>query len=113
MLSIGVDQSRMITHTQNLCSIVGIFAAFVQLKLNPKEPGTIAEEDGRGLVIVIVDGFPFPLTGLVAVPAQGIVLVVVDISLVKQSAAAIAVGVVVLISTATQGNIICSVVIFP
>lgn len=67
---------------QNLCSIVGIFTAFIQLKLYPKEPGAITEEDGRRFVVVIVDGLSLPLIGLVAIPAQGIVLVVIDIPLV-------------------------------
>ena len=113
MLCVGMDQSRMVTYTQNLRSIVRIFAAFVHLQFDPEEPWAIAEENGRRLIVVIVNRFPFPLTGLVAVPAQGILLIVVNIPLVKQSAAAIAVGIVVLIATATQGNIICSVVIFP
>ena len=113
MLRISTGQARVVAQPQNLCGIVGIFTSFVQLKLNPKEPGAIAEENGGGLVVVIVDGFPFPLTGLVAVPAQGIILIVVDIPLVEKSAAAIAVGVVVLIAAAAQGHIICSVVIFP
>jgi hypothetical protein len=91
---------------------VGIFAAFIQFKLNPKESWAISEENGRGLVVVIVDGLLRSPVGLIAGPAQGIIFVVINIPLEKQSAAVVAAGVVGIIATVAQRDVVGPIVVF-
>lgn len=57
-----------------------------------------------------MDAFSLPLSGLIAGPAQGVLLVVVHLVLVKESAATITVGIVGIVAIVAQRDAVGSVV---